>query len=401
VIAYLWVALGGAIGSMARYGLGLAAARTWGDAFPWGTLAINVAGSFVIGCFGALSLPDGVLPASPNIRLFVLVGICGGFTTFSSFSLQTFELARSGNGLGAAANVLLSVALCLAAVALGQAAGQRAWTARAAILARPSPVVAVLDRADTAAPVLAAAALAAERLPGTAIEVLHLRHDPMAGFLPTEEVMTEARQRALSGEVAREDATIRAAYETWHRDHPRAVWREASGEAGAVVAAGTAGAGLVVMGRPADGEANGLHAALFRAGAPLLLIPQTTPVSLGRHVAVAWKPGRAARHAVLAALPWLLRAERVQVLIAAEDGVAASPPASLLARLTKARVPAELRRFALSRPVGEALLAEAHRIGADLLVMGAYGRGRMTELLLGGATADLLRAADLPILMRH
>ncbi|HTW29720.1 MAG TPA: universal stress protein [Acetobacteraceae bacterium] len=155
------------------------------------------------------------------------------------------------------------------------------------------------------------------------------------------------------------------------------------------------------MGRPADGEANGLHAALFRAGAPLLLIPQTTPVSLGRHVAVAWKPGRAARHAVLAALPWLLRAERVQVLIAAEDGVAASPPASLLARLTKARVPAELRRFALSRPVGEALLAEAHRIGADLLVMGAYGRGRMTELLLGGATADLLRAADLPILMRH
>ena len=125
MIAYLWVALGGALGSMARYGVSIASARAWGLAFPWGTILVNVVGSFIIGFFGTLTLPDAPLPASPGLRTFVMVGFCGGFTTFSSFSLQTLELARDDEWFAAFGNIALSVILCLLAVALGHSlAGQ-------------------------------------------------------------------------------------------------------------------------------------------------------------------------------------------------------------------------------------------------------------------------------------
>jgi CrcB protein len=115
----MWVALGGALGSMARFGFGLYAARAWGDGFPWGTLAINIIGSFVIGFFGRLTLPGGALPASADMRIFVMVGICGGFTTFSAFSLQTLELFEGGAAPRAAAYAAASVVLCLLSVFLG------------------------------------------------------------------------------------------------------------------------------------------------------------------------------------------------------------------------------------------------------------------------------------------
>ena len=122
--ATLWVALGGALGSVARYWMGIIVARLAGDAFPWGTLLINIIGSFVIGYFGMLTLPDGPRPASLEIRLFVLVGLCGGFTTFSSFSLQTVELLRDGEIVRALAYIAASVLLCLIATVLGIYAGQ-------------------------------------------------------------------------------------------------------------------------------------------------------------------------------------------------------------------------------------------------------------------------------------
>lgn len=116
---FIWVAVGGALGSMARYGCSLLAAQWVGEAFPWGTLAINVVGSFVIGFFAMLTGPDGRVLVSPEVRQFVMVGLCGGFTTFSAFSLQTLNLARDGNMLGAGANIVGSVVLCLIGVWLG------------------------------------------------------------------------------------------------------------------------------------------------------------------------------------------------------------------------------------------------------------------------------------------
>jgi CrcB protein len=123
-MSYLWVTLGSAIGGLLRYAI-TRLTLTLSISFPFGTVLINVLGSFVIGYFGTLTLQSGKYPASDNLRLFVMVGICGGFTTFSSFSLQTFDLMRSGGWGRALANVVLSVVLCVAAVAAGHRLAQQ------------------------------------------------------------------------------------------------------------------------------------------------------------------------------------------------------------------------------------------------------------------------------------
>lgn len=119
VIPSLLVAAGGALGSVARYWATVLVAQALGERFPWATVGINVLGSFAIGLFAGLTAPGGAVAASNEARLFFTVGVCGGFTTFSSFSLQTVSLARGGNWPAAAANVLLSVAACLLAVTFG------------------------------------------------------------------------------------------------------------------------------------------------------------------------------------------------------------------------------------------------------------------------------------------
>jgi CrcB protein len=122
IVLYLTIAAGGAIGTILRYAVsGLVAVR-FGETFPWGTLIVNVTGSFVIGFFAVLSGPDGRLFVTGQTRQFVMVGICGGYTTFSSFSLQTLNLMRDGEWLYAGGNVVGSVALCLACVWAGAAA---------------------------------------------------------------------------------------------------------------------------------------------------------------------------------------------------------------------------------------------------------------------------------------
>ena len=119
---YVWVAVGSALGGMARYWCSGFVARLFGEWFPWGTLIVNVSGSFVIGVFAALSAAEGPFLIPPEMRIFVMVGICGGYTTFSSFSLQTFALWREGEWFWAGANSVLSFVLCLLAVWLGYAA---------------------------------------------------------------------------------------------------------------------------------------------------------------------------------------------------------------------------------------------------------------------------------------
>ena len=119
VMAYLWIALGGALGSVGRYWLsGLVAVRA-GGVFPWGTLVVNVTGSFLIGLLAALAEPGGRRYLGPAGREFFIYGVCGGYTTFSSFSLQTLDLIREGDMAKAGFNVLGSVALCMVAVWLG------------------------------------------------------------------------------------------------------------------------------------------------------------------------------------------------------------------------------------------------------------------------------------------
>lgn len=122
-LAYLWVALGGALGSVARFGASGFVSRIAGGTLPWGTLLVNVTGSLLIGLVAGLWFSDGRLMLSADARAFLMIGVLGGFTTFSTFSLETLNLARDGEWLWASANVAGSIALCLLAVWAGHAGG--------------------------------------------------------------------------------------------------------------------------------------------------------------------------------------------------------------------------------------------------------------------------------------
>jgi fluoride exporter len=119
MLTYVWIALGSALGGMARYGCSGLAARLIGETFPWGTLIVNVVGSFIIGFFATLTGPDGRVYIGSTARQFVMLGFCGGYTTFSSFSLQSLNLMNDGEWVRAGANIGGSVLLCLVAVWAG------------------------------------------------------------------------------------------------------------------------------------------------------------------------------------------------------------------------------------------------------------------------------------------
>ena len=119
MVSYFWIAVGSALGGVARYWCSDVAARLVGEAFPWGTLVVNILGSFVIGFFATLTGPNGRLEVSLPARQFVTIGLCGGYTTFSSFSGQTLSLMQDGQSFRAGAYIVASVVCCLVAVWAG------------------------------------------------------------------------------------------------------------------------------------------------------------------------------------------------------------------------------------------------------------------------------------------
>lgn len=123
-MTYLWVAIGSALGGVARYGLTRLTLNV-SDTFPWGTIAVNVIGCFIMGFVGTIAVTSGRLAIPESFRLFLMVGVCGGFTTFSSFSLETFSMAQGGQWFKAAANISISVGVCLFSIALGHMVATR------------------------------------------------------------------------------------------------------------------------------------------------------------------------------------------------------------------------------------------------------------------------------------
>lgn len=117
MIGYLVVTVGGGIGAAARYLLSAWVHAAFGQAFPWGTLLVNVVGSFIIGLVMVLSLERGIV--SPEVRLLLTTGFCGGLTTFSTFSYETLALLRGEQWLWAGANTLVNLLLCFAATGMG------------------------------------------------------------------------------------------------------------------------------------------------------------------------------------------------------------------------------------------------------------------------------------------
>jgi len=270
-------------------------------------------------------------------------------------------------------------------------------------------MLAVLNLAGTAQSVLATSGLLAARLGGARIDVLHIRAKVDPSFMPTEEMMSEARDRAFQAGEDRRSSHLQGTWDAWQREGgagSAATWREVVGETKAVIAAEGSKADLIVIGHAARGDEAGareaIQAALLQAKVPVVLAPETVPRTAGRHAAIAWKPSEAADQAIQAALPLLFAADRVTVLIAAKDGVGNATPRALAASLAPGNHAFAVHRFAPGRgAIGDVLVREAVAVGADLLVMGAYTHNHLLESLLGGATRDVVAHSALPVLMHH
>ena len=120
MLEYILVMVGGALGTGARFWVSGFVAERGGELFPLGTLVVNITGSFAVGFLAAFMDPEGFFLMSPRLRQFFMIGVFGGYTTFSSFSLQTVDLVRDGDWFKAGLNTLLSFVCCLAAVWLGR-----------------------------------------------------------------------------------------------------------------------------------------------------------------------------------------------------------------------------------------------------------------------------------------
>lgn len=262
-------------------------------------------------------------------------------------------------------------------------------------------------------------ALQAARAFDAHLEVLHVRPDPNGVFAFMTEPMSESAVElivdAAEKGAAELAAKARARFEEFCQANGVAeaapagggvfaMWREETGEQGQVTARYGRLADLSVVARPAEDTPAPamLEAALLETGKPVLIAPAEARTTLGTNVVIAWNGTAEASRAVAAAMPFLEAADRVTVLTAEEDGRFVANAADLTGYLSWHGISASVGTVDTgAAATGEALLGEAGRIGADLLVMGGYGHSRVREIILGGVTNHILANAGLPVLMAH
>lgn len=269
-------------------------------------------------------------------------------------------------------------------------------------------ILTFLERPETAATLLSAAQHLAGLAGAKRINGLVVRRPPIDTIMPTEEILSHKREARIREREHRRADAIKAQFDGWAAAASGgglvADWVDV--EAGIDRALGDHGsrADAIVLEQPSprapDMDRQPIHVALFDCERPVLVVPEHwRPAPFGRHVAVAWRNDPRTVKAVLAALRWFGQAERIDIIEGLRDGAAPSLPEIF----EEHGVPAALHALPLPGhgPFGAVLLAQAHALGADMLVMGAFAHSPLRELLLGGVTRYMLTHADLPVLMRH
>jgi protein CrcB len=407
MLTYALIGLGGALGSVARAWLGNAMVALTGPGFPWGTILINIVGSFVIGFFGTLTATDGRFAVPFDVRAFVMVGICGGFTTFSSFSLQTLELLRDGRPGHALANIALSVALCLTSVAAGYSLALMTRTSRLAVIGAATSksitdsTLVALHRPEAVPGMLAVARQLMAREDGRII-ALAIDGPVLAELQPTEEVLTRERRTEIAARRMKWVVGMRSTLDRWVEQERgtghSARWIEVRGDGASAIAEHGPGAHLLLL-EQAIGDNTvraRLHAALIRARRPVLLVPSEHAGEFGRIIAVAWRDDPHVRQALRTAAPLLSKAEQVLILrIGSEPDDAPLHP--VFDGLPIERITAA----AVGDDTGAQLVSMAHAAGADLLVIGSYGLGSRRKIIFDNVTESILRQADTLVFMQH
>lgn len=273
----------------------------------------------------------------------------------------------------------------------------------------PGVVLAVIEHPDVAGRVLAAARCLAERAGAARIIVLAVRRPPIETIMPTEEILTRTAEIRIRDEERRRTAALKAIFDVWaataEQQSLATEWFDVEGRAEQVVGEWGRRVDFVVLKRPSqryvEPERQAIHAALFDTDRPVLVVPpEWLPSSFGRRVAIAWRDDGRTSKAVLAALRWLGRAEHIDVLAGARPG----PIAPRLPDIIEEHgIKAELHVLPVTEQdsFGEVLLAKAHQLACDMLVVGAFAHHPVRRMILGGVTRYMLAHADLPVFMRH
>jgi len=267
-------------------------------------------------------------------------------------------------------------------------------------------ILTLLERPETAPGLLVAAGHLATLMGGAGVAALVVRTPPEATILPSEEVLTAEHAARIRSAEQRRAVSLRVAFDRWAA-RPRAedawtTFETAEGVVGEVLRERGRRADALVLERPSEGGGllarQDVHTALMDTGRPVLVVPPGHEAPFGRRMAIAWRDDPQATRAVLSALR--LRApERILVLAGQREG---APRPVMPDILREHGAVAELHVLPVGQGAfGEALLARAHALGADLLVMGAYQHSPLREFILGGVTRFMLAHADLPLLMRH
>jgi nucleotide-binding universal stress UspA family protein len=227
----------------------------------------------------------------------------------------------------------------------------------------------------------------------------------MSDLSQTAEQQSAQARRLFEDHCAAVDMPPREAKGTRAPGQFAVAWRQLVGREAEEVAKSALFFDLAIIAQPpaqADGNAMlSLEAVLFESGRPALVAPPSPGPDIGRRVMIAWNASREAARAVSDALPILARAEAVTIVGLDCGDALERDPAALADFLALHGCQARALTGAAGKPTGQSLLAEAERLDADLLVMGAYGHSRLREFILGGATRDVLRGAGLPVLMAH
>jgi len=268
-------------------------------------------------------------------------------------------------------------------------------------------ILVMLDHPAAASGLLAATRQLADLADGAHINVLVVRTPPGSTILPSEEVLTRGKEARLRAQEEARVAALKAIFDAWNAtaEAPRSAanWLDIEAAAPGLIVEWGRRADLIVLERPAHRDYGAtwqaVPAALFETDRPVVVIPPDPTTTFGENIAIAWRDDAYATRAVLSALRYATRATSVHLLAGVRPG---SRKPRIPDILVEHGIAADLQTIPIGdEPFGIALLARAHAVSADMLVMGAWAFNSWRELIFGGVTRFMLAHADLPVLMRH
>lgn len=268
-------------------------------------------------------------------------------------------------------------------------------------------ILAVLTEIESTPTVLSAAKRLSDLFGGAYIEALVVRVAPISTIMVTEEVLTPSQENEIRSHENKRADLLKGAFDRWLESlgegNHKVKWISAEGVTAKLVNEWGKRADYIIVSKPAPGHSNSeyesLHSALFDSERPVLVVPPQMSANFGEKVAIAWREDKFTLHAVRDSLQFIPESADIHLLIGRPAGGA---PPHVPEMLADHAMNYQTHELILGKDVfGAQLLAKAHEIRADLLVMGAFVHHSWRRMLFGGVTNYMLIHADLPVLMRH